>query len=282
MVLLEWAKPTWPQPSWPSPRCLSARGRGRGTPRRSTAVSIPASGDAVRWGCGSERWPVRWGTQFGRRRRRRLTRGRCPWGRGLAGGELWWGVAAGGGGWRLTAREDGRDTGGHWGGVNGARQWLEAARRWSATVRHASAAEEWGRWDGARRSRSGREILHCNHAHWIRAQGAAHGADVCGGARAADAWPSRFDIWIGDLLDFQSGPDIFYLLRFLNIHILIFELVTFLISKFYQILQVDNLEEKEKLYFLDQIQNTKGLQVINSGINSNLNLTWILKGFKPF
>jgi hypothetical protein len=30
--------------------------------------------------------------------------------------------------------------------------------------------------------------------------------------------------------------------------------------------------EHEELYFLDQVQNPRGLQVINSGINSNLNL----------
>jgi hypothetical protein len=29
-------------------------------------------------------------------------------------------------------REGGKDTGGHWGGVDGARRWPEVARRWSA------------------------------------------------------------------------------------------------------------------------------------------------------
>jgi hypothetical protein len=43
-----------------------------------------------------------------------------------------------------VAQEGGRDTGGHWGGVDGARRWPEAARWWSATVRHGLAAEEWG------------------------------------------------------------------------------------------------------------------------------------------
>jgi hypothetical protein len=61
-------------------------------------------------------------------------------------------------------------------------------------------------------------------------------------------------------------------LRFLNTQILIFELVTFLTSKFCQILQVGSLEHKEQLYCLDQLQNAKGLKVMNSGINSNLNL----------
>jgi hypothetical protein len=51
-----------------------------------------------------------------------------------------------------------------------------------------------------------------------------------------------------------------------------FEMVTFLMSKFLQILQVDCLKHREQLYLLDQLQNPKGLHVINSGINSNLNL----------
>jgi hypothetical protein len=44
-------------------------------------------------------------------------------------------------------------------------------------------------------------------------------------------------------------------------------------STFHQILQVDRLEHKEKLHFLYQVQNPKGLQVINSGIYSNLNFS---------
>jgi hypothetical protein len=73
-------------------------------------------------------------------------------------------------------------------------------------------------------------------------------------------------------LRLTSGPQHFFdLLRYSNTHTLIFELVTFLMSKFHQILQVDSLEHKEQLHFLDPIQNPKGLQVINSGINSNLN-----------
>jgi hypothetical protein len=53
-----------------------------------------------------------------------------------------------------------------------------------------------------------------------------------------------FDLWIGD----------------------------FLISKFHQILQANRLEHSEQLHFLYQVQNPKGLKVINSGINSNLNV----------
>jgi hypothetical protein len=42
-----------------------------------------------------------------------------------------------------VAREDGRDTGGHWGGVDGARRWLGSGRRRQGEL-CASAAEEWG------------------------------------------------------------------------------------------------------------------------------------------
>jgi hypothetical protein len=38
-------------------------------------------------------------------------------------------VASGGGGRWLTVQEGGRDTGSHWGGVDGVRQWPKAARR---------------------------------------------------------------------------------------------------------------------------------------------------------
>jgi hypothetical protein len=84
-------------------------------------------------------------------------------------------------------------------------------------------------------------------------------------------------------LRLTSGPQHFLdLSRFSNTHTLIFELVTFLMSKFHQTGQVNRLEHKEQLHFLYQVQNPKGLQVINFGINSNLNLPLILKGFKHF
>jgi hypothetical protein len=86
-----------------------------------------------------------------------------------------------------VARKDGQDTGCRWGGVNGARQWSEAARRWSATARRASAVVEWGRGDGARRSQSEREIRHCNHVQWIRAHKTTHVVDVRGRAQATSA-----------------------------------------------------------------------------------------------
>jgi hypothetical protein len=82
--------------------------------------------------------------------------------------------------------------------------------------------------------------------------------------------------------DWQVGPTFFYLLRFSNTHTLIFELVTFLMSKFRQIFHMDSWKHKEQLSFLPQLQIPKGLQVIIFRINSNLNLSWILKGFKPF
>jgi hypothetical protein len=43
-------------------------------------------------------------------------------------------------------------------------------------------------------------------------------------------------------------------------------------SKNGQSLQVGILKHKEKLYFLDQLQNATGLQAKNSGTNLKLNL----------
>jgi hypothetical protein len=81
----------------------------------------------------------------------------------------------------------------------------------------------------------------------------------------------------------QVGPGLFFdFSRFSNTQILKSEMVTLMMSKFLQILQVDCLGHKEQLLFVEQLQNTKVLHVINSGINSNLNIPWILKGFKPF
>jgi hypothetical protein len=140
-------RPPWPW--WPSPRGLSTRGRDRGIPRCSTAASILVSSGMVRWARGSQRWPVRWGTRFGHWRRRRLTRGRFPWGRGSAEGERRWGVASSGGGQWLVVWDGCRDTSGHWGDIDGARWWPEAARRWSAMAKQGVG----GRWVGAVRWR---------------------------------------------------------------------------------------------------------------------------------
>jgi hypothetical protein len=117
-----------------------------------------------------------------------------------------------------------------------------------------SVAGEWEQWDGVRRSRSSRG-LHCNHAQREKACGAAHGADDRGGARATGAWPrsyrARVRPAIGHHLsgarDWQVGPDLFYFSRFSNTQILKFEMVTFLMSKFLQILQVDCLKHKEQV-----------------------------------
>jgi hypothetical protein len=61
-----------------------------------------------------------------------------------------------------------------------------------------------------------------------------------------------------------------------------FELVYLPMSKIHLLLEVGSLKHKEQLYVLAQLQNLNGLQVINSGTNSNLNLPRILKEYKPF
>jgi hypothetical protein len=66
------------------------------------------------------------------------------------------------------------------------RRWLGGGRWWQA--RHRWQKSGRGR-DGARRSRSGRE-LHCNHAQRDMGAQAAHMADVHGDARAIGTWPS--------------------------------------------------------------------------------------------
>jgi hypothetical protein len=101
-------------------------------------------------GARPERWLVRWGTRFGHQRRRRLTRGWFPWGRGSIGGEWRWGAASSGAGRRLMVREGGRDMGGRWGGVDGAHRWPEAARRWSAMARHGVGSRGVGAGEMAR------------------------------------------------------------------------------------------------------------------------------------
>jgi hypothetical protein len=122
MELLEWAKPTWPQPSQPIPQGLSARGRSRGALRCSTAAPIPVSGSAVRWGRGSERWPVRWGldlvTDEG---------GGSPEGgvHGCAAQSKGNGSEGGIRSWRSAAHDSGR-----WSGHGRSLGW----RRWSTSV----------------------------------------------------------------------------------------------------------------------------------------------------
>jgi hypothetical protein len=71
----------------------------------------------------------------------------------------------------------------------------------------------------------------------------------------------------------QAGPATFLIFsRFSNTQTLKSKMVTFLMSKFLQNFQVNCVGHKEQLLFLKQRQTPKGLQVINSGINSNLNL----------
>jgi hypothetical protein len=112
------------------------------------------------------------------------------------------------------AREGDRDTDGRWGGIDRARRWPKAARRWSATAKHVSTSEEWGRCEGVRRSWSGREFLHYNHTRWIRVHEASDRAPFKRRLRLTSGlWP------------------FFDLIRFSNTQTLIFELVTFLMSK---------------------------------------------------
>jgi hypothetical protein len=47
-------------------------------------------------------------------------------------------------------------------------------------------------------------------------------------------------------------------------------------------LQGDIFEDKKQLSFSAQFQSPSGFGIINSRTNSNLNLPYILKGFKPF
>jgi hypothetical protein len=73
-------------------------------------------------------------------------------------------------------------------------------------------------------------------------------------------------------LRLTSGPSNFLFKRFSNTHNLIFEMVTFLMSQFHQIFHSDIWKYKEQLSFFTEIKILKGLEVINFGINSNLNL----------
>jgi hypothetical protein len=92
--------------------------------------------------------------------------------------------------------------------------------------------------------------------------------------------------WCGRLsgsYGWQVGPgSISYFQRFSITRTLKFESMTFPVPKIHQILQVDSLKHKEQLYMFVQLQIPSGLQVTNFWTNSNLNLPWILKGFKPF
>jgi hypothetical protein len=84
-------------------------------------------------------------------------------------------------------------------------------------------------------------------------------------------------------LSLTGGPSVFiYLSRFSSTHILIFDLLTFLMSKIHKMFHKDRGKHNEQLPFLAQLQIPKGLQVINSVTKSKLKIPRILTGFKPF
>jgi hypothetical protein len=142
--------------------------------------------------------------------------------------------------WRSAAREGGRDTGGRWGGVDGERRWPEAARWWSTTAKQGvddrgvgavrwREESEWeripplqpramdkGTWGGTR----GRRPWRCS-GHWRMAE------QLSCVSEASDREPFKRHLRL------TSGPRPFSdFLRFSNTQILIFKLVTFLMSKF--------------------------------------------------
>jgi hypothetical protein len=117
----------------------------------------------------------------------------------------------------------------------------------------------------------------------VAAACAARGTDVVswsiaaarggGSARAPFKWPLRL----------TGGPQhFFYLSRFSNTHNLIFEFVTFLMSKIHQMLHEDSWEHKEQLFFLAQLQIPKVLQVINSGTKIKIENSSNFKGVQLF
>jgi hypothetical protein len=115
---------------------------------------------------------------------------------------------------------------------------------------------------------------------WLPTAGAYRRVTTHGVTRACTGdrrKPFKWQLWL------TSGPwPLFDFSTFSNTQTLKSKMVTFQMSKFLQILQVDCLKHKKQLCSLDRLQNRKGLHVINFGINSNLNLPGILKGYKPF
>jgi hypothetical protein len=105
----------------------------------------------------------------------------------------------------------------------------------------------------------------------------AHGQAAGAACEASDR--ARFK----RALSLTGGPQRFiYLSRFSNTHILIFELVTLLMSKIHQILYKDRERHKEQLSFLAQLQIPKGLQVINSGTKIKIETSSNFKGVQNF
>jgi hypothetical protein len=84
--------------------------------------------------------------------------------------------------------------------------------------------------------------------------------------------------WPGHTAMGRRGPLVsgrchfFDFFKIFHIQILKFKIVTFPMSKIHQLLHRDSWKHMEQLSLLAEHQIPKGLQVINSGINSNLNL----------
>jgi hypothetical protein len=105
------------------------------------------------------------------------------------------------------------------------------------------------------------------HQLWCHARGSWQPVRLVTRRRVADKWgPASIQF----SRDFQTS-------EFLK-----FKTVTFPMSKIHHIFQEESLKHKEQLSFLAPLQIPSVLQVINSGINSILNIPQILKGFKPF
>jgi hypothetical protein len=194
---------------------------------------------------------------------RRMTRGRAEWASarrllreeettGFSFGPAARGEDARGGGcmhctWRLGGRwhtlerqlaRSGRSAGGR-------------HRRAVQTQRWRSASAPGGKAVGAVEMQRGWSASACGqNSAQVRAR------------KTNDRAPPETDKWV---------PTFFYLLRFSNGHILIFKLVTFLMSKFHEMFHRDSWKYKEQLSFLAQLEIPKGLQVIIFGINLNLN-----------
>jgi hypothetical protein len=145
-----------------------------------------------------------------------------------------------------VAQNGGRDMGGCWGGVDGARQWPKAARRWSVlgtevdggrqSGKNAARAveriwerrgEEVGLWFGAQ-ARGDKDAWSGTRGRPWQSSGHRRVAKQLVCMREASGWAP-----FKRCLRLTSGPLHFFdSSRFSNTHTLIFELVTFLMPKF--------------------------------------------------
>jgi hypothetical protein len=122
------------------------------------------------------------------------------------------------------------------GGVGGV-IWREEESKWEGIPPLQPHAMDKGAWGGAR----GRRPWHCSGSRRIAEQ-------LSCVLKASDRAPFK------RCLRLTSGPRPFSdFLRFSNTHNLMFKLVTFLMSRFSQNLQVNRLEHKDQLYFMDQL-----------------------------